>query len=36
VVPPKVWGDGALIELVEPTITVRVKVVVELLPPTVS
>ena len=36
VVPPKVWGEGALIELVEPTITVRVKGVVAVLPPTVS
>ena len=36
VVPPKVWGEGALIEFVEPTITVRVNGAVAVLPPTVS
>jgi hypothetical protein len=36
VVPPTVWGEGALIEFVEPSITVRVNVVVELELPTVS
>ncbi len=35
-VPPKVWGDAALIELVEPTITVRVNGAVAVLAPTVS